>query len=399
MIDNVENSKGGGRRKSLPIVVLILGAAFVLAFFAFLRPTHDFMEYWTAAHLVLKGQNPYSLGAMFQAQKSLGWTDPVPLMFVCPPWALTFVAPLGLVSSYSLGWLVWIAMLAAAVAISSRLLMDIYFGDVRLPEISDTVFYRSLFAFTFYPVLLCLKFAQTAPLILLGVAGFLYFERRGHPVLAGVLLSLASIKPQLVFLVWITLALRSIDQRRWRTLVSLASVVGLCTGVALLLDPHAFSQYSQLTSGPYLAINPSGITAMIRRSLNHGDITRSYWMQFIPPLFGVAWLAFYWRKHREHWDWAERMPALITACVLTTAYGWVFDQTVLAVPVIAIAARYARREGHLPSNLVITYTALNCGLMLLMAVPPLTFIPAPVLLLIMLVRQRGPSPVAEIVRA
>src|SRR5260221_12664990 len=231
------------------------------------------MEYWTSAILVLKGQNPYSLDAMFQAQKSLGWADPVPLMFVCPPGTLAFVAPLGLLSSYGLGWLMWIAMLAEVVAVSSRLLMDIYFGDVRLPEISDTAFYRSLFAFTFYPVLLCLKFAQTAPLILLGVAGFLYFEKRGRPALAGVLLSLASIKPQLVFLVWITLALRSIDQRRWRTLVSVAAVVGLCTGVALLLDPHAFSQYSQLTSGPYLAINPSGITAMIRSSLNHGDIT------------------------------------------------------------------------------------------------------------------------------
>ncbi len=149
LIDNIENPNGRGRRKTLGIVVLVLGAAFVLSFFALLRPTHDFMEYWTAAHLVLRGQNPYSLDAMFQAQKSLGWADPVPLMFVCPPWALTLVAPLGLVSSYGFGWLMWIAMLAAVVAVSSRLLMDIYFGDVRLPEISHTAFYRTLFAFTF----------------------------------------------------------------------------------------------------------------------------------------------------------------------------------------------------------------------------------------------------------
>ena len=65
--------------------------------------------------------------------------------------------------------------------------MDLYFADLSIPEITDTVFYRSLFAFTFYPVLLALKFSQTASLLLLGVGGFLYFIRRERPILAGLI--------------------------------------------------------------------------------------------------------------------------------------------------------------------------------------------------------------------
>src|SRR6184192_2323200 len=73
--------------------------------------------------------------------------------------------------------------MAVVVALSSRLLMDVYFDELRIPEISDTAFYRCLFAFTFYPVLLCFKFAQTAPLMLLGLAGFLWFATRNRPVI------------------------------------------------------------------------------------------------------------------------------------------------------------------------------------------------------------------------
>lgn len=377
-------------RHKLGIAILAIGVALLFALFALSRPQQDFIEYWTASHLLLAHQNPYGLPEVFHSQKALGWAEPNPLMFVCPPWTLPLLAPLGLASSYSLAWLLWMAILMATFALSSKLLMDLYFGDIRLPEISDTPFYRSLFVFTFYPVLLCVKFAQTAPFLLLGLAGFLYFEKQNRPVLAGLLLSLTLIKPQLLFLVWIALLLASFQQRRWKSLASAAVVVAALGGIALLLDPQAFKQYLELVRGPYLPINPSGITAMIRRLLK-ADLFGTYWMQFVPPVFGVIWLAIYWRKHREHWDWLQRMPVLVTACMLTTAYGWVFDQAVLALAIIAIAANHARAEGRLPWNLVVTYTGLNGALMLLLAIPPLTFIPAPIALAIMFIRDRRRS--------
>ena len=114
--------------------------------------------------------------------------------------------------------------MTGAIALSSRMLMDLYFGDLRLPEISDTGAYTAAFLrSTFYPVLLSLKFAQTVPVVLLGSAAFIFYEaeettdsrwarfcpdRRQSPIL--------------VYLVWLALLFQSFQRRRWKTLVSAA---------------------------------------------------------------------------------------------------------------------------------------------------------------------------------
>jgi len=371
-------------KQKFGIVVLSVCVAALCALFALSRPQHDFIEYWSAAHLLSTRANPYSLSEMSKLQDALGWTEPVPLMFVCPPWVLPLIAPLGLTSSYSFAWLVWMTSLVLVLAIGSRLLMDLYFQDLRIPEVSDTWFHRSLFVFTFFPVLLCLKYAQLAPFLLLGLAGFLFFMRRNRTVLAGSFLALTAIKPQLLFLVWIAVLLESVRRRRWVVLFSAFAVIGVLTGIALVLDRSAFQQYRDLIRTPYLAINPSGATAVIRHSLKGRD---TYWIQFIPPFVGITWLGIYWRRRRASWDWLAEMPMLVTMSVLTSAYGWVFDQTVLGLAVIAVAAGSARPKAQIPWDLIVWYSGLNCALILLSDVPQLTYLPVPVMLLFFLRRR------------
>ena len=204
-------------------------------------------------HLLLKHGNPYSLNEVLREQQNWGWKERFPLMFLSPPWALVFIAPLGLTNSYAMSWLLWTLAMAAVVALSSRLLMDVYFDELRIPEISDTAFYRCLFAFTFYPVLLCFKFAQTAPLMLLGLAGFLWFGPRNRSVIAGAALSLTLIKPQLFYLIWIALFL-VLQQRRWKILASATCAIAGLTLVALLIDHKILVQYWELARGPYAQV-------------------------------------------------------------------------------------------------------------------------------------------------
>ena len=369
------------------IVALIIGA------YALSRPLHDFLEYWTVSHLLVMHINPYSLPVVFQEQVKLGWSEPVPLMFLSPPWALPLLLPVAFASSYTLAWLAWAVMVTAALALSSRILMDVYFRDLRIAEISDTAFHRCLFAFTFYPVLLCLKYTQTTPLILLGVAGFLFWHNR-RPLLAGAWLSLTMIKPQLLYLVWLALLVRSWQERQGKILASAGIVLAVLSATALAFDHQAFAHYRELMSGPYLGIFPSGAMGLFRRALRGRE---TFWMQFVFPILGIGWFASYWRRYRHGWNWSERMPALVNASILSTAYGWIYDQTLLAVPIIALAAAHAREEGRISGNAVILYTALNCVLMLLMALPAWSFLPAPLLLLVLLFRQvRNLAPSPEI---
>ena len=377
--------RGKAKTKLFLLVFVVL---LIAGLYAISHPTHDFIEYWTAAHFLVQHQNPYSLSDTLQVQKALGWTEKDPLMFVSPPWALPLLLPLGLLNSYSLAWVLWVVILFACIATSSFALMNIYFADLRIPEVTDTTFNRCLFAFTFYPAILCLKYAQTAPFILLGLTGFLHFTRKQRPIVAGLFLSLTMIKPQLSFLVLLAVMVRSLQSREWKVLAAIVTVVAAMTGIALVFDPLAFRHYQELIATPYLQINPSGMVGIIRRGLNRGDITVTYWMQFVLPVLGIAWFAYHWRKCRLDWNWTEQMPVLVTASVLTAAYGWIFDQTILVIPIIALAAATSRERSRLSWNLVIFYTLLNCALMLLMILPPLSYIPTPLALTWMFVNTK-----------
>ena len=373
------------KKPGLLSAVMISIVAVVLVGYCLAHPIHDFVEYWTAAHLLTAHQNPYSLAEVFTMERQAGFEQSVPIMLLSPPWALPLIAPIGLINSYALGCLLWMIILIAAVAYSSRLLMDVYFGELRIPEISDTTFYRCLFAFTFYPVLLCLRYAQTAPLMLLGTAGFLYFNKKARPILAGMFMALTLIKPQLLYLVWLALLLRSIQKRQWKILASAAGFVALLSVIALLLDPHSFQQYRELTKTPYLQAYASGVTAGIRKLF--GGVG-TFWIQLVPPVFGLGWFAVYWRRHSKNWSWSENLPMLMTISVLTSAYGWLFDQTLLSVAVIALAAKRARASGRLPIGLVFVYTALNCVLMVVMPFPTLNLLPAPICIAVLLLRDQ-----------
>jgi hypothetical protein len=361
----------------------------IVAAYAFSRPLSDFVEYWTSAHLLIAHQNPYSLPNALEVQQTLGWGEPFPLIPLNPPWVLVLIAPLGLTNSYALAWLLWVAILTCAVAASSRMLMDVYFGELRIPDISDSGKLRCLMAFTFYPTLLSIKFAQTAPLLLLGIAGFLYFEKKGRFVLAGIFLSLTLVKPQLVILIWLALVLAFWRRHLLQILIPAMAIIATLTAIAMFLDNQIFRQYWEIIRGPYAQVYPSGMMAIFRRALGGRN---TFWLQFLLPVIGIAWLAAYWWRHRWDWNWGERVPMLVTVSMFTTAWGWLFDQALLSVPIIALAAQYARAMGVIPRNPVILYTALNILLILAaMFSSPWSFVPAPVLVAVLLIRDARSS--------
>ena len=90
------------RSEKVVIALVSCGLLLIVVAYALSRPPHDFLEYWTAAKLLLADQNPYSLPEVFWAEKSLGWNEPVPLMFACPPWALAYLSSSGMrITSYA----------------------------------------------------------------------------------------------------------------------------------------------------------------------------------------------------------------------------------------------------------------------------------------------------------
>ena len=100
----------------------------------------------------------------------------------------------------------------------------------------------------------------------------------------------------------------------------------------------------------------SGTLAGVRTALGPQN---TYWLQYGPPIFGLLWFSPYWRIHGRDWNWTKRIPALITVSVVAAPCGFTYDQTLMMIPVIYLAASSAREFGRLPSKLVVIYPAMN----------------------------------------
>src|SRR4051812_5274490 len=79
----------------------------------------DFIEYWTAGHLLINGHNPYDKAALLELERAQGWKATKGLLPRNPPWALWLMLPLGLLS-FSTGWPVWMTVCVAVFLISVR---------------------------------------------------------------------------------------------------------------------------------------------------------------------------------------------------------------------------------------------------------------------------------------
>jgi len=318
------NAKLGWCAAFSAVILLItaLGQPFVLRF-----PLYDFIEYATAARLFVSGHNPYSVDEMMQAQRQLGWTQEQPLMMLNPPWFLPMLLPLGFMQSFALERTLWFWLSIGLLALGVERLWRLYGGP---PSREGTAF---IVAALFFPSWYCLVLGQLAPVLLLGLVGFLYFERRGQFWLAGSALALTTIKPHLFYLLWLALLPWSARRRDWRVLAGTLIAVGLGSGVALTLDRHVFTQYLAVMTGGYASLYFPGIGGILRHTLGR----QHQWLQFTPVLPGLAAFLWYWRRHAPAWNWRERMPVLLTMSVLTSSYGWLLDEPVLLLPVVVIA--------------------------------------------------------------
>lgn len=311
----------------LAVCVVVLGSQIVRLRSSATLPVDDFVEYWAAGRLNLYSGNPYAPDQLLSLQRTVGWPKNQPLMMWNPPWVLALVMPFAL-PDYSVGRLLWFGLQVSIVLLCADWVWRIYGGS------RQRRWWAWLIAFTFLPTLFVLKIGQISSLILLGVVGFLYFEQRKRWLLAGAFLALVAVKPQLLYLLWVAIVLWSFDRRHWGIMVG-GGLAGLAlTGVAFVFNQAVISQYLWVSenASPFFWATPTwGAVLCI-----FWGIERS-WLQFLSPLLGTTWFFFYWRQHRQAWQWLQQMPLLLLVSLATTAFGWPYDQVVLLVPLLQMA--------------------------------------------------------------
>ena len=352
----METANNGRRKRWVNAILLAFASLLVLQQVGgmFLRtPLHnDFVEYWAAARVLLAGGNPYSPPAILGAEASTGFAGKRPLLMWNPPWTLPFLLPFGALS-YGQASAAWLLLNLAIVFGCADSLWREYGGNSRRRWLAW------LLAASFFPLLTALGLGQIGPLILLGLTLFLGCHA-ARPLLAGAATVLIAVKPQLLYLFWMVLLLDCVRRRRWRSLVGAGGALLVASLLPLLLNPHLWRNYLDLAGSGEVLRNPSpNFGTLLRVQLgNHA------WLQYVPMLFGITWLLAFWQGRRESWIWNEELPLVLLVSLVTTAYGWLFDQIVLLPAVMQVGVSLARPARSLRRQAIVAYVGTNALMIL-----------------------------------
>lgn len=341
-----------GLALSLPVLVLLVtrGALFI----------PDFAAYWAGARLNLTGGNPYAPDQILRLEQQVGWPRAEPLQLYNPPWALAVVMPFSL-PSYPIGWLLWLTLTLGVTVFCIARCWRLYGGWRRYRALALLV------GFAFVPTLMMFLVGQISALLMLGIVGFLHFEREKRWFLAGVLSALTFIKPQMLYLFWLALLLWAVKERRWMTLLSVALACAVATTLAWLPNRAVIGQYlASLVNSSAWAYVPHTLAGLLRLPLG----LEQRWAQFVLVPLGLAWLVVHWRRRHRQWDWVEEMPLLLLVSLVTTPYGWQSDQMLLLVAVLQVLA-WLQRAGR--PSLNVGATLLYATVNLVMLIPWLPY--------------------------
>src|SRR5713101_5883396 len=267
-----------------------------------IMPPDDFVEYWAAGRLNAQGENPFDGAKLLPLEKEAGReTFPVDssgheaaVMMWNPPWTLPVVMPIGLLDA-RLSQLLWLLLNLAVIVFCADWAWRYYQGPAAYRWLAWAL------AFTFVPTFIVLRAGQIGPLILLGIVGFLHYERKGQLFLAGAACVLIAIKPHLLFLFWIALVLWAVDGMlsrpqldqgstawpipgprkhgtRWMVLLG-GIVTGLiATAIAIFCNPSVCQQYwHALTHHPPEEWVSLTIGSILRLLLGENR----FWLQFV----------------------------------------------------------------------------------------------------------------------
>lgn len=343
-------------RAALVLVVALLGAVLFRLSDPAVTPHDDFISSWAAGRLNAEGRNPYDPDQVLAVQRTAGWTKPIPYRIWYPPWTMPLLAPFGLLP-YATGRFLWFVLHIAACVVSADLLWRHHGGDRRSRGLSWVV------VSTFWPALIEVRTGQISALILLGLVGFLTLVRARRWAAAGACLPLVAIKPALLHLVWIAVLLWVIAERRWRVIVGAAAATLALVALALASNPSVVAQFVDMAMHevPQPLVSTPGTLLRLAVAARSGQ--DAPWLQLLPPLVGTVWLALHWRRRVGAWDWRDEMPPILLASLLTTAYGWIYDDIVLLVPVMQVAvAVVAGRTRTSPALIAGGYLLLNAAI-------------------------------------
>jgi hypothetical protein len=271
----------------------------------------DFLPRWVGTRLFLmEGQSPYSdettqeIQRLFYGRPARSGEDQV--LFVYPFYSIFLFSPFAMIENYDFARAVWMTVLEVSVLL--LVIAGLSLNRWRLSPFMLGLL--MLFAALWYYTVRALINANVSLLIALVVALAFLAIRRERDGLAGLLLALTTIKPQMVILLIVLVLLWSASNRRWILFWSILGNLMLLSAVTSLLIPNwiwqnmvqlfAYPDYTlPTTSGEIFAVWMPGVGVRLGYALT---------------VIIIATLVFEWRQ-----AWGKEFRWLLWASGLTLA--------------------------------------------------------------------------------
>lgn len=296
----------------------------------------DFISFWTVGRMLAEGANVYDGAAHVAAQRAYFAPENGYTAFFYPPSFLPFCRPLGLLG-YFPALAAWLIVTGAAYVAAMRA----WWREAEVPAPLWLLF----LAFPAVPIMV--THGQTAFLVaaLLGGGAWLV---RSCPVLAGVLLGLATIKPQFGLLLPVALLLT----REWRT-------IGSALVTALLLAAVSTALHGAQVWPDWLAASARAEDAMADGAVGYAKMVSpfaalrllgvpvgaAYTVQAVVSLAVAGLLAWAAWSRSGGRRWSPGLAALTLAgAPLVTPFVLDYDLVLLAFPLLWLTGQ-ALREG------------------------------------------------------
>jgi hypothetical protein len=306
----------------------------------------NYAKFWIAGHMILTGQSPYNPAQWEAEHLRLGSArNPDPIFLYPLPQAF-LLTPLALVPPAS-SFVLWGIISQAVIAASCYALLR-RSGSVEPKRLAVPL---SLILLFFGPVYLSLQIGSIGAIALAACVGCILLLDRKQPFLAGVVLSVLTLKPPQGFPILLLAALWFLLRKDARPILGMlagALVLLLC---GLLYDPHwiaTFLATSQVVSGrtigtqsniwsfSYLLCRQDGICTAVAGSIG-----------LIAFLALGAWMIWRHRARAEAWT---AFSLIIPISFMCAVYLFAYDQMLYVIPITWICSKLIERtRSYLPS--------------------------------------------------
>jgi hypothetical protein len=312
--------------------------------------TYDYIEYWASGQLLIRGENPYDLEELFEVEVQQDWPCPEPLVMWNPPWLLVWISPI-LFLDFPSSAFVWVAINITLLLVASSLLWSAY----NPGPLGWKVVIAWIAGASFGPAMGSLVLGQCGELLLIGLSGFLFFVQRGNPLVAGAFLALSSIKPHLVYLLWVVVAWWIVRERKWTLVIGGLLVMLPSFGLLFWMRPQWMYDYYAAWRVPPAQWATPTFGGLLRWILGIEHIAP----QYLLPVVAIVVVIICLMRSNRTVDWRLHTGPILLVSVATAAYGWIHDQTVLLIPYLQVVS-WIMKEGMYSIR---DRIAIVCGLL------------------------------------